>query len=73
MAKAQEGTLPLFTTSDKPLLMLMAAMSVEALQHTYAQWESVVYYLGFVIALEFMLRITSPFLAVFFTPSKQRT
>ena len=47
--------------------------SVEALQQAYTQWESVVYYLGFVIGLEFLLRVTSPFLGVFFTPRKQRT
>ena len=46
--------------------------SVDALQRTMANAESVVYYLVFVIGLEFLLRISSPILDAFLSPSKHR-
>jgi len=46
--------------------------SVGALQQTMTQWESVAYYLIFIIGLEFALRITSPVLNLVVVPSKSR-
>lgn len=47
--------------------------SLDALQQTSAQFNSIVYYLGFVIGLEFILRISSPILDAFLTPNKQQS
>ena len=41
--------------------------SLNALGQAFLNWEIVVYYLGFVIALEFVMRITTPILKPLFT------
>lgn len=46
--------------------------SVQALQQAVAQWESIAYYLIFVIGLEVVLRITSPVLSLVVLPHKSR-
>ena len=43
------------------------ASSVIALQQALLSWELIIYYLGFVIALEFIMRITTPILKPLFT------
>ena len=41
--------------------------TINALQQAFLSWEIVVYYLGFVIALEFIMRVTTPILKPLFT------
>jgi hypothetical protein len=48
------------------------AGSIGALQQALTQWESVTYYLIFVMGLELVLRITSPVLNLVILPSKSR-
>jgi hypothetical protein len=46
--------------------------SIGALQQAMTQWESVAYYLIFIIGLEFVLRLTSPVLNLVVVPGKSR-
>jgi hypothetical protein len=48
------------------------AGSIGALQQALTQWESIAYYLIFVMGLELVLRITSPVLNLVILPSKSR-
>lgn len=48
------------------------AGSIGALQQALTQWESIAYYLIFVMGLELVLRITSPVLNLVVLPSKSR-
>ena len=41
--------------------------SIDALLLALLSWEIIIYYLGFVIALEFIMRITTPILKPLFT------
>ena len=44
--------------------------SLEALQQTVQQWEIIVYYLGFVIAVEFVMRVITPLFKPLSNPGK---
>lgn len=46
--------------------------SLNALGQAFMSWQIVVYYLGFVIALEFVMRITTPILKPLFTFGRAR-
>lgn len=48
-------------------------VSLQALQQAPGQLDRIIYYLGFVIGLEFILRLSSPILDAFLKTSKQHT
>jgi hypothetical protein len=46
--------------------------SLDALLRAFNQWESITYYLMFVVGLEFILRISSPVVVTVFAAGKHR-
>ena len=46
--------------------------SVGVMQQALLQWESIVYYLGFIVTLEFFLRVTSPIVGAVLSGGRSR-